>query len=68
MPSRQRAAPAPWPELAGGRRGILRPGDFQRGGSRNWVTLTNAPTLVGNTTWQVTVPATGGPQFFRLWG
>lgn len=33
----------------------------------NWVTLTNAPTLVGNTSWQVTVPATGGPQFLRLW-
>ena len=35
------------------------------GGS--WATLTNAPTLVGNTSWQVTVPATGGPQFLRLW-
>jgi hypothetical protein len=33
----------------------------------NWVTLTNAPLLVGNTSWQVAVPHTGGPQFFRLW-
>jgi hypothetical protein len=32
-----------------------------------WVTLTNVPTLVGNTSWQVTLPATGGPQFLRLW-
>ena len=35
--------------------------------SGNWVTLTNAPVLVGNTTWQTTVPRTGGVQFFRLW-
>ena len=33
----------------------------------NWTTLTNAPALVGNTNWQVTVPASGGPRFFRLW-
>jgi hypothetical protein len=32
-----------------------------------WVTLTNAPTLVGNTNWQVTLPASGGAQFLRLW-
>jgi hypothetical protein len=35
------------------------------GGS--WSTLTNAPTLVGNTNWQVTLPIAGGPQFLRLW-
>jgi hypothetical protein len=35
--------------------------------SPNWVTLTNVPSLVGNTTWQVSVPATGGQEFFRLW-
>lgn len=35
--------------------------------SPNWVTLTNAPVLVGNATWQVSVSATGGQQFFRLW-
>ncbi len=34
------------------------------GGS--WTTLTNAPTLVGSN-WQVTVPASGDTQFFRLW-
>jgi hypothetical protein len=33
----------------------------------NWTTLTNAPVLVGNANWQVTVPASGGPRFFRLW-
>jgi hypothetical protein len=33
----------------------------------NWVTLTNAPTLVSNTTWQVTIPASSGAQFIRLW-
>ena len=32
-----------------------------------WVTLTNAPVLGANTNWQVTVPASGGAQFFRLW-
>ena len=31
-----------------------------------WTTLTNAPVLVGNN-WQVTVPASGAGQFFRLW-
>ena len=36
-------------------------------GAVNWVTLTNAPTLVGNTTWEVTLPTTGGPQFLRIW-
>jgi hypothetical protein len=35
-------------------------------GSENWVTLTNAPTLVGNN-WQVTIPASSSAQFFRLW-
>ncbi|SPE63295.1 LamG domain protein jellyroll fold domain protein [Verrucomicrobia bacterium] len=33
----------------------------------NWATVTNAPVLVGNTNWQVVVPATGGTRFFRLW-
>jgi hypothetical protein len=32
----------------------------------NWVILTNTPVLVGNTTWQVTVPLTGTAKFFRL--
>ncbi len=32
-----------------------------------WMTLTNVPVLVGSTSWQVSVPATGGQQFFRLW-
>ena len=36
-------------------------------GTVNWMTLTNAPTLVGNTTWQVTVPTTGASQFLRIW-
>jgi hypothetical protein len=31
----------------------------------NWVTLTNAPALVGNK-WQLTVPASGTARFFRL--
>lgn len=35
--------------------------------SPNWVTMTNVPSLVGNTTWQVSVPVTGGQEFFRLW-
>lgn len=35
--------------------------------SPNWLTLTNVPSLVGNTIWQVAVPTTGGQQFFRLW-
>lgn len=35
-------------------------------GSGNWVTLTNAPTLVGNN-WQVTIPNSSSAQFFRLW-
>ena len=30
-----------------------------------WVTLTNAPTLVG-TTWQLTIPNSGKAQFYRL--
>jgi hypothetical protein len=33
----------------------------------NWVTLTNAPVLVGNTNWQVTLPESSQAQFFRLW-
>ncbi len=36
-------------------------------GSPNWVALTNVPSLVANTTWQVSVPAAGGQLFFRLW-
>ena len=35
--------------------------------SGSWVTLTNAPIMVGNTNWQITVPASGGQQFYRLW-
>jgi Concanavalin A-like lectin/glucanases superfamily len=31
----------------------------------NWVTLTNAPALVGSN-WQLSVPASGTAQFFRL--
>ncbi len=34
--------------------------------SGSWTTLPNAPTLVGNT-WQVTVPTTSSPQFYRIW-
>jgi hypothetical protein len=34
--------------------------------SGSWNTLTNVPGLNGSN-WQVTVPTTGGPQFFRLW-
>jgi len=33
----------------------------------NWITLTNAPTLSGNTNWQTTVPAGSSARFFRLW-
>ncbi|HWX19167.1 MAG TPA: LamG-like jellyroll fold domain-containing protein [Candidatus Binatia bacterium] len=33
----------------------------------NWLTLSNAPALVGGTNWQVTVSGTGSAQFFRLW-
>jgi len=32
----------------------------------NWVTLTNVPSLVGSNTWQISVPNSGGMQFFRL--
>lgn len=35
-------------------------------GTGGWTTLSNAPVLVGNT-WQVTLPATGAAQFYRLW-
>jgi len=35
-------------------------------GGGGWTTLTNAPALVGST-WQVTVPATGTAQFYRIW-
>lgn len=35
-------------------------------GSGAWTTLTNAPSLVGDT-WQVSVPTSAGPQFYRLW-
>jgi hypothetical protein len=34
------------------------------GGS--WTTLTNAPALVGSS-WQISVPASSSPQFYRLW-
>jgi hypothetical protein len=34
--------------------------------SPTWLTLTNPPTVVGNQ-WEVTVPNSGGAQFFRLW-
>jgi Concanavalin A-like lectin/glucanases superfamily len=33
----------------------------------SWVTLTNAPVVVGNTNWQITVPASGAQLFYRLW-
>lgn len=32
-----------------------------------WITLTNAPSLTSSNTWQISVPASGGLQFFRLW-
>jgi len=32
----------------------------------SWTTLTNAPTLVGNT-WQVSFPASSAVQFYRIW-
>ncbi len=32
----------------------------------NWTTLTNAPVL-SNNKWRVTLPVSGGSQFFRLW-
>lgn len=35
--------------------------------SPTWTTLTNAPSLTSSNTWQVTVPISGGTQFFRLW-
>jgi len=35
--------------------------------SPGWVTLTNVPALNSSTNWQVSVPISGGPQFFRLW-
>ena len=35
--------------------------------SGTWVTLTNAPVAVGNTNWQITLPVSSGPQFYRLW-
>ena len=33
----------------------------------NWITLTNVPSLSSSNTWQISVPASGGAQFFRLW-
>jgi hypothetical protein len=33
----------------------------------NWITLTNVPSLTSSNTWQVSVPISGGAQFFRLW-
>jgi hypothetical protein len=32
----------------------------------NWTTLTNQPVL-SNNQWQVTLPASGSAQFFRVW-
>jgi len=32
----------------------------------NWVTLTNAPAIVGGN-WQITLPANGTSQLYRLW-
>ncbi|EEF60157.1 LamG domain-containing protein, partial [Pedosphaera parvula] len=51
-----------WPVAAAGFSVQARPAV----GSGNWTTLTNAPTLVGGN-WQVTVPASGAAQFYRLW-
>jgi len=34
--------------------------------SGSWVTLTNAAILAGSN-WQVSLPASSGAQFFRLW-
>jgi len=33
----------------------------------NWITLTNVPSLSSSNTWQISVPTSGGAQFFRLW-
>ena len=33
----------------------------------NWITLTNVPSVTSSNTWQVSVPVSGGMQFFRLW-
>jgi hypothetical protein len=33
----------------------------------SWITLTNVPALSSSNTWQITVPTSGGAQFFRLW-
>ncbi|MGA2245283.1 MAG: LamG-like jellyroll fold domain-containing protein [Verrucomicrobiota bacterium] len=35
--------------------------------STNWVTVTNVPSLNSSTNWQISVPTSAGPQFFRLW-
>lgn len=35
--------------------------------SGSWITLTNLPVVVGNTNWQVIVPASSGQEFYRLW-
>ena len=35
--------------------------------SANWLTLTNTPALSSSNTWQISVPVSGGAQFFRLW-
>jgi hypothetical protein len=32
-----------------------------------WVTLTNAPTLIGNTNWQIALPVSGTQKYYRLW-
>ena len=32
-----------------------------------WITLTNAPTLIGNTNWQIALPVSGTQKYYRLW-
>jgi len=32
-----------------------------------WVTLTNAPTLLVNNTWEIALPVSGSQKFYRLW-
>lgn len=51
-----------WPVAAAGF-SLQARSSFTSGG---WTVLPNAPTLVGNT-WQITLPATGATQFYRLW-
>ncbi len=51
-----------WPVAAAGFSVQARPAL----GTGGWVTLTNAPVLVGNQ-WQVSLPAAESARFFRLW-